>query len=58
MTDRQVPPSNVRAVRGAIAETRRQWRDFQQQLKAVHGVREGSRIACALTHDAPVTDCT
>ncbi|MFH8788277.1 hypothetical protein [Streptomyces roseoverticillatus] len=47
-----------RAVHGAITETRRQWHDFQQQLKGAYGVKEGNRIVCALTHDNAVADCS
>ncbi|MFC5724838.1 CinY protein [Streptomyces gamaensis] len=46
-----------RAVHGAIAETQRQWRDFQAQLKEAYGQEKGARIVCALTHDNPVADC-
>jgi hypothetical protein len=45
------------AVAGAIAESRRQWRDFQAELTARYGVDDGTRMICTLTHDDPAQDC-
>ena len=45
------------AVAGAIAESRRQWRDFRTGLTTRYGVDRGERMICALTHDDPVRDC-
>jgi hypothetical protein len=45
------------AVAGAIAESRRQWRDFQTGLTARYGVDRGARMVCVLTHDDPLRDC-
>jgi len=47
----------AKAVSGAIAESRRQWQDFQSELIATYGEDEGERMVCALTHDDPVNDC-
>jgi hypothetical protein len=45
------------AVAGAIAESRRQWRDLRAALTARYGAGRGGRMVCALTHDDPVHDC-
>jgi hypothetical protein len=47
----------AKAVAGAIAETRRQWQDFQSELSVRYGAEKGALMACALTHDDPVNDC-
>ena len=47
----------AKAVSGAIAETRRQWQDFQSELTARYGRRRAELMICALTHDDPVNDC-
>ena len=47
----------AKAVSGAIAETRRQWQDFQSALTARYGKEKGELMICALTHDDPVNDC-
>ena len=47
----------AKAVSGAIAETRRQWTDFQSELTARYGKEKGALMICALTHDDPVNDC-
>jgi len=47
----------AKAVAGAIAETRRQWQDFQSELSARYGSEKGALMVCALTHDDPVNDC-
>ncbi|GHF03878.1 CinY protein [Streptomyces morookaense] len=46
-----------RAVRGAVADTRRQWADFRAALVERYGKERGTAIGCALTHDDPVRDC-
>jgi len=46
-----------RAVRGAIAETRRQWEDFRQQLVTAHGAERAALMVCAITRDDPVNTC-
>lgn len=46
-----------RAVQGAIAETRRQWRDFRDELLSRYGATRGGRMICALTHDNPTSTC-
>ena len=48
----------AKAVAGAIAETQRQWRDFQSELSARYGEETGALMVCALTHDDPVEDCS
>jgi hypothetical protein len=53
----QVEQNFADAVAGAIAESRRQWRDFRIELTARYGVDRGARMTCALTHDDPVHDC-
>ena len=47
----------AKAVSGAVAETRRQWTDFQSELTARYGREKGALMICALTHDDPVNDC-
>ncbi len=46
-----------KAVAGAIIETRRQWQDFQSELRARYGDDDAGSMICALTHDDPVNDC-
>jgi hypothetical protein len=53
----QVGDNFADAVAGAIAESRRQWRDFRTELTARYGVDRGARMICVLTHDDPVQDC-
>jgi hypothetical protein len=45
------------AVSGSIAESRRQWQDFQAALTDRYGSDRGERMICALTRDDPVQDC-
>ena len=47
----------AKAVSGAVAETRRQWTDFQSELTARYGREQGALMICALTHDDPVNNC-
>ncbi|XVU22926.1 CinY protein [Actinoplanes sp. CA-054009] len=53
----QVADNFADAVAGAIAESRRQWRDFRTGLTSRYGADRASRMACALTHDDPANDC-
>ncbi|MFF5077549.1 CinY protein [Actinoplanes sp. NPDC000266] len=53
----QVADNFADAVAGAIAESRRQWRDFRTGLTTRYGAERASRMECALTHDDPVNDC-
>ena len=46
-----------KAVAGAIIETRRQWQDFQSELRARYGEDDAGSMICALTHDDPVNGC-
>ena len=47
----------AKAVTGAIAETRRQWQDFQSELTARYGEERAELMICTLTRDDPVDDC-
>ena len=47
----------AKAVAGAIAETQRQWQDFQSELSARYGEENAALMVCALTHDDPVDGC-
>ncbi|MFJ9617089.1 CinY protein [Streptomyces noursei] len=53
----QVAGNFGRAVQGAVAESRHQWRRFRATLLQRYGRQRGARIVCALTHDNPVRDC-
>ncbi|SNY74082.1 CinY protein [Paractinoplanes atraurantiacus] len=53
----QVADNFADAVAGAIAESRRQWRDFRTGLTDRYGADRASRMVCALTHDDPENDC-
>jgi hypothetical protein len=53
----QVADNFANAVAGAVAESRRQWRDFRTGLRTRYGVDRGTRMICVLTHDDPVHDC-
>ncbi|MFI9202693.1 CinY protein [Streptomyces sp. NPDC053048] len=46
-----------RAVRAAVADTRRQWTDFRAALAERYGKERAETIGCVLTHDAPARDC-
>jgi hypothetical protein len=48
----------AQAVAGAIAESRRQWQDFGDELIARYGQDEAELMICALTHDDPTEDCS
>ena len=47
----------AKAVTGAIAETRRQWQDFQSELNTRYGEERAELMICTLTRDDPVDDC-
>lgn len=47
----------ARAVRRAIDDTRRQWRDFAAAVRQAYPGQRGDRIVCALDHDDPVKTC-
>jgi hypothetical protein len=47
----------AKAVTGAINETRRQWRDFRDELTSRYGRERAAVIVCALTRDDAVNDC-
>ncbi|MFD6108505.1 hypothetical protein ACFWG0_00165 [Streptomyces yangpuensis] len=47
-----------RATAGATAEITRQWKAFEEELRAAYPEnRRGDRMVCALVHDDPVADC-
>ena len=48
----------AKAVAGAIIETRRQWQDFESELRDRYGDDDAESMICALTHDDPVDDCS
>jgi len=50
----QVRDNAAKAVAGAIAETRRQWKDLRGELISRYGAERGQRIISALTQDAAV----
>jgi hypothetical protein len=47
----------AKAVSGAIAETRRQWQDFQAELTTRYGEERAELMICTLTRDDPVNVC-
>jgi hypothetical protein len=47
----------AKAVSGAIAETRRQWQDFQAELTTRYGEERAELVICTLTRDDPVNVC-
>ena len=53
----QVEDNFAKAVAGAVAETRRQWRDFRSELTDRSAKERAEMMLCALTHDDPVNDC-
>jgi hypothetical protein len=54
----QVEDNFAKAVSGAIAESRRQWRDFRSELTDRYGAQRAATMICALTRDDPVADCS
>ncbi|MPY52986.1 hypothetical protein [Streptomyces acidicola] len=46
-----------RAVQGATNDVKRQWQDFQDELRQRYGSR-GDTMICALTHDDPAHTCS
>jgi hypothetical protein len=53
----QVDDNFAKAVRGAVAETRRQWQDFRSELANRYGRERAEMMMCSLTHDDPINDC-
>ncbi|MEV0901838.1 CinY protein [Actinoplanes sp. NPDC049802] len=53
----QVGRNFEKAVTGAIVESRHQWRELRDALRAEYGGRKAGAMACALTHDDPPADC-
>lgn len=53
----EVGDNFAKAVAGATVETRRQWQDLRDELRATYGSAPASRMACSLTHDDPPNDC-
>src|SRR4051794_19515962 len=53
----RVEDNFAKAVAGAVAEPRRQWRDFRSELTDRYGKERAETMICALTHDDPVNDC-
>ena len=47
----------AKAVTGAVAESRRQWQDFQSELTTRYGEDQAALMACSLTHDDPLNEC-
>jgi hypothetical protein len=47
----------AKAVAGAVAETRRQWRDLRAGLVSRYGEESAAVMVCALTRDDSVADC-
>jgi hypothetical protein len=47
----------ARAITAAIADTRDKWALFEERLSARYGAERGARMACAISHDAPMRDC-
>jgi hypothetical protein len=45
------------AVDAAIDDTRDKWATLEEQLRATYGDRQGAQLACAITHDHPLTVC-
>lgn len=45
------------AVSAAIDDTRDKWATLEEQLRAAYGDQQGARLACAVTHDHPLTAC-
>jgi hypothetical protein len=57
IVDRNGRTNFARAVAGAIAETRRQWRDFQRELVSKYGAERAQSMICALVTDDPLHEC-
>ena len=45
------------AVRLAIDDTRRQWKDFQDRLRSEYGAAKANLMICAITKDDPKNSC-
>ncbi|MFB9316208.1 CinY protein [Cryptosporangium minutisporangium] len=53
----EVGDNFARAVAGAVIETRHQWQELRTALRSAYGAERASLLACALTHDDPVSEC-
>jgi hypothetical protein len=47
----------AKAVAGAVAESRRQWQDFQSEVTSRYAEEKAALMTCSLTHDDPRNDC-
>jgi hypothetical protein len=47
----------ARAVTAAIDDTQDKWLTFRQALVQAYGAKAGALMACAISHDDPVSDC-
>lgn len=57
-TDRgEIKDNFAQAVRLAIADTRRHWKQLREELVSRYGPRRGELMACAISQDDPVQDC-
>ena len=57
-TPRGMVEDNFAQAVASIAESRRQWQDFGDELTARYGQDEAELMICALTHDDPTEDCS
>jgi len=48
----------ARAVNAAIDDTRDKWATLKERLISTYGAHDGALMACAITRDDPVLDCT
>jgi len=46
------------AVEAAIDDTRDKWLTFRRRLTDAYGAKTGALMACAISHDDPVADCS
>jgi hypothetical protein len=45
------------AIEAAIDDTRDKWLTFRQRLTQTYGSKTGALLACAISHDDPMSDC-
>ncbi|HEX4303337.1 MAG TPA: hypothetical protein VHZ78_11120 [Rhizomicrobium sp.] len=45
------------AIAAAIDDTQDKWLTFRQRLTQTYGAKAGALMACAISHDDPMTDC-
>jgi hypothetical protein len=58
LTSRGIINDNfAHAVAAAIDDTRDKWATLEEQLRATYGELRGAQLACAITHDHPLTAC-